>query len=202
MFTFSLLCAPRAVRLHTIRTIMHKVFVYGTLKRDEPNHYWLTDENNGVGNFLTDGHTKTQYPLIIATKYNIPFLLFSPGDGHLVKGEIYEVDDNMLHKLDMLEDHPNYYVREKDKIVISTQVSEDTETETTVQCWVYFLKNFKPELLDRPHLESYSSKGPHGLPYMDRSKRDPLYNHKSEIKPDIQPVDNPDNKKPDTDPAP
>lgn len=33
-------------------------------------------------------------------------------------GEIYQVDDNMLSKLDILEDHPSYYVRELDDIYI------------------------------------------------------------------------------------
>lgn len=66
----------------------HKVFVYGTLKRNEPNHNWLTHPDHGVGKFVSEGKTKTKYPLIIATKYNIPFLLYSPGDGHHVKGII------------------------------------------------------------------------------------------------------------------
>jgi gamma-glutamylaminecyclotransferase len=34
-------------------------------------------------------------------------------------GEIYEVDDNMLSKLDILEDHPSYYVRELDEINVT-----------------------------------------------------------------------------------
>lgn len=67
----------------------HKVFVYGTLKRNEPNNYWLSRPENGVGKFIAEGVTKTKYPLIIATKYNIPFLLYSPRRGHNVKGILY-----------------------------------------------------------------------------------------------------------------
>ncbi|CAH0697948.1 unnamed protein product [Spodoptera exigua] len=170
---------PKPIGVHTIRTIMQKVFVYGTLKRNQPNNYWLQDPNNGVGNFLADGYTKTKYPLIIATKYNVPFLLHSPGNGHFVQGEIYDVDEKMLGKLDILEDHPNYYVREIDDIVVKNTLSKHSQTE---KCWVYFLKNFKPELLQRPFYDNYDSLGSHGLQYMDRSKRDPKYNHKSEIK--------------------
>ena len=66
----------------------NKVFVYGTLKRNEPNHHWLTNPEHGVGKFLSEGRTKTKYPLIIGTKYNIPFLLHSPGTGHNVKGKM------------------------------------------------------------------------------------------------------------------
>ncbi|XP_053621595.1 putative gamma-glutamylcyclotransferase CG2811 isoform X2 [Plodia interpunctella] len=149
-------------RSFKFKPMLHKVFVYGTLKRDEPNHYWLTKPENGLGNFIAEGTTKNKYPLIIATRYNIPFLLYSPGNGHNVKGEVYEVDDTMLSKLDILEDHPNYYIREIDYIEIIKAGKKEVE-----KCWVYFLKNFKPELLHRPTMECYSSSGSHGLPYME-----------------------------------
>lgn len=60
-------------------TQLHKVFVYGTLKRGEPNHYWFSKEEEGYYKFLYEAKTTDKYPLIIGTKYNIPFLLFSPG---------------------------------------------------------------------------------------------------------------------------
>ncbi|CAH0717119.1 unnamed protein product, partial [Brenthis ino] len=160
------------------KTMTHKVFVYGTLKRNEPNHNWLTNPENGVGTFICEGRTKVKYPLIIGTKYNIPFLLYKPGTGFNVKGEIYEVDETMLEKLDILEDHPNFYIRETDEIVADKGCCEPE----TVKCWVYFLKNFRPELLSKPVLESYSASGDHGLPYLERSKRDPNDNFYPEVK--------------------
>lgn len=39
----------------------------------------------------------------------------------VISGEVYEVDDTMLSKLDILEDHPNYYVREIDNIIVKKQ---------------------------------------------------------------------------------
>ena len=39
-----------------------------------------------------------------------------PGTGHNICGEVYEVDDKMLGKLDELEDHPNYYERRLEKV--------------------------------------------------------------------------------------
>lgn len=60
-----------------------KVFVYGTLKRNEPNHHWLSDLKNGNSKYLGDGTTLQKYPLIIGTKYNIPFLLDKPGVGNV-----------------------------------------------------------------------------------------------------------------------
>lgn len=60
-----------------------KVFVYGTLKSGEPNHHWLTDLENGHASFVGAGKTIAKYPLVIASKYNIPFLLDVPGQGNV-----------------------------------------------------------------------------------------------------------------------
>lgn len=68
---------------HLITAIMaanlHKVFVYGTLKKGEPNHNWFSKQKDGFYQFICDAQTTEKFPLIIATKYNVPFLLFSPG---------------------------------------------------------------------------------------------------------------------------
>lgn len=66
---------------------MHQVFVYGTLKTDEPNHHWLTIKINGYSKYLGKATTIEKYPLIISTKYNIPFLLYTPGEGNIVEGK-------------------------------------------------------------------------------------------------------------------
>lgn len=92
------------------------VFVYGTLKNGEPNHSWLKNVENGVGEFVCNGTTDTKFPLIIATKYNIPFLLNVPETGHNINGEIYSVNEKMLHKLDELEDYPQLYDRNTFKV--------------------------------------------------------------------------------------
>lgn len=98
-------------------TSLSKVFVYGTLKKGQPNHYWLTNTDNGFASYITNGTTKTKYPLVISTQYNIPFLLNKPGIGKNVKGEIYEINPEMLSKLDILEDYPELYDRQIDEIV-------------------------------------------------------------------------------------
>lgn len=90
---------------------LFQVFVYGTLKKGEPNHCWLTNQENGFAKFISNGKTDTQFPLIVATKYNIPFLLNVPETGHNVNGEIYSVDEEMLKNLDDLEDYPELYDR-------------------------------------------------------------------------------------------
>lgn len=50
-------------------------------------------------------------PLVIGTRYNIPFLINKSGVGSYVTGEIYEVDDKMMHILDHLEDCQRIYKR-------------------------------------------------------------------------------------------
>lgn len=58
---------------------LHKVFVYGTLKTGEPNHHVFGSGVNGYFKLLCDAATSEKYPLILGTKYNIPFLLHQPG---------------------------------------------------------------------------------------------------------------------------
>ena len=71
-------------------SLPHLVFVYGTLKRGEPNHHWMQEsDDDGRAEFVGSGRTETRYPLVIASKYNIPFLLNLPGTGKQVRGEVY-----------------------------------------------------------------------------------------------------------------
>ncbi|XP_013136758.1 PREDICTED: putative gamma-glutamylcyclotransferase CG2811 isoform X2 [Papilio polytes] len=174
-----LIKTPSTSYLNHFRKMSEKVFVYGTLKKKEPNHYWLTDSKNGVSKFIANGQTCKKYPLIIGTKYNIPFVLYKPGVGHHVQGEVYEVDEKMMSNLDKLEDHPNYYIREIDDIDIKRPGTTENER---IKCWVYFMKNFKEELLFNQMFENYSSTGSHGLPYLERSQREKNYDHFSAIK--------------------
>ena len=53
------------------------VFVYGTLKQGEPNHYWLSDTraSGGSATWLGPGVTRDTWPLVVVTEYNIPMML-------------------------------------------------------------------------------------------------------------------------------
>ncbi|PSN53029.1 putative gamma-glutamylcyclotransferase [Blattella germanica] len=152
---------------------LHKVFVYGTLKKGEPNHHWITDTSKGHAKLLGNGTTIDKYPLIIGTKYNIPFLLDAPGKGHNVAGEVYEVDDGMLMHLDVLEDHPSFYKRQLRSVNLIG--SEE------ITCWIYLLQNFKPDLLSYDLLSDYRSAGSHERPYTERYLREPSYDYKNDI---------------------
>ena len=54
------------------------IFVYGTLKRNEPNHHYLQDSE-----FIMEATSCEQFPLVIASQYNIPFAVDKPGLGYV-----------------------------------------------------------------------------------------------------------------------
>jgi gamma-glutamylaminecyclotransferase len=96
---------------------MHKVFVYGTLKQGGYNHFFV----RGAKKYSA-----------IAPKINLhagPFYPFAiRGQGWAI-GELYEVNEATLRKLDELEDHPNDYHREITRVII--------ENRQIVMAWIY-----------------------------------------------------------------
>ncbi|XP_063977204.1 putative gamma-glutamylcyclotransferase CG2811 isoform X2 [Diachasmimorpha longicaudata] len=149
------------------RSPLKRVFVYGTLKRGQPNHELLSSSSNGYAKFIGIGKTLHKYPLVIASKYNIPFLLKHPGVGHQILGELYDVDSKMMDKLDELEEHPSFYVRTEEDIIMARD-KKDVNIEQigcVTKAWTYFLPKFKSNLLQLPMYSSYASEGVHGLKY-------------------------------------
>ena len=81
---------------------MNRVFVYGTLKKDFGNHYFLKDSE-----FL--GHAEVK-----GTIYSLGHFPGAKLDEEgIIKGEIYEVNKETLERLDRLEGHPRLYLRTK-----------------------------------------------------------------------------------------
>jgi gamma-glutamylaminecyclotransferase len=78
---------------------MAKVFAIGTLKHGFPFH-----ERGLVGaSFLGRFSSVKPYPLVIAGPWFAPMIFDEPGVGLRVEGELYEVDEPGLAKLDQLE---------------------------------------------------------------------------------------------------
>lgn len=156
------------------------VFVYGTLKKGQPNYHHFDNPENGKAKFIARGHTEVAYPLIIATRWNLPFLLFAPGKGTIVEGEIYDVDSTMMSWMDDFEGHPEVYQREKIRIVTvdNRGLLGNNSGKKVVECWVYFLKKFPPGLLNLSAMSSYDTAGEHGKYYKedeDLSGPDTIY---------------------------
>ncbi|KAH8023488.1 hypothetical protein HPB51_014737 [Rhipicephalus microplus] len=143
----------------------HHVFVYGTLKTGEPNNHVMKDPENGKATLIGNAVTVKKWPLVIASSYNIPYLLRCEGKGHSISGELYSVDDKMLSMLDDFESHPKYYLRTEEDIELTSK-SNDEKTKKRLRAWIYFLKDYREELLQRPYIANYSSKGDHGLEYV------------------------------------
>lgn len=176
-------------------TVMEKeylVFVYGTLKKNEPNH----EKYLSTSKFVTAACTIEKFPLVIASKYNIPFAIDHAGSGKVcfflnstycsvaivfgnsyltnltsyhvcfqkIKGEIYMVNECSLAALDELENHPVLYERQL--------LEFEVENAPNQKAWIYLLKKFKPEMLHLPCYDSYSSEGSHGKRYVPRYERE------------------------------
>jgi gamma-glutamylcyclotransferase (GGCT)/AIG2-like uncharacterized protein YtfP len=79
----------------------HLIFVYGTLKRSFPNAAHMP--KNAI--FLGPATTVQAFPLTVGAGVNcIPFLLYRPGRGHVISGELYQLeDDEGLRYLDDFE---------------------------------------------------------------------------------------------------
>jgi gamma-glutamylcyclotransferase (GGCT)/AIG2-like uncharacterized protein YtfP len=75
---------------------MTRVFVYGTLQRTGGNHGFLVGQR-----FLGTGRTVPGYALYSLGDY--PGMVPDPTDRDGVTGEIWEVDDVCLRRLDELE---------------------------------------------------------------------------------------------------
>lgn len=64
-------------------SLLRTVFVYGTLKRGQPNHPLLCDPTIGNASFLSPAHTRDRHPLVVSSRYSLPFLLPVPGKGEV-----------------------------------------------------------------------------------------------------------------------
>ena len=77
----------------------HHVFVYGTLKKGFPNHNNYMESARHLGKY----QTVEKYPLVLCGARYVPCMIYRPGEGHHVEGELYEVDDECLNRIDALE---------------------------------------------------------------------------------------------------
>jgi gamma-glutamylaminecyclotransferase len=108
------------------------VFAYGTLKQGFPN--FARNAGRQVGGVW---RTRQPYPLYVVQLSNedrAPWLVDSPGAGHPVLGEVFEVDDAQLAALDAFEEVglPTGYVRAQ-IAVESVDVPRDV---LQVQAWL------------------------------------------------------------------
>ncbi|KAF0299909.1 putative gamma-glutamylcyclotransferase [Amphibalanus amphitrite] len=131
-----------------------QVFVYGTLKRGEPNHGWMmkTGPGQGCAELLGSARTCRPFPLLVAGPYNIPYCLDRPGEGHRIFGEVYRVDADKMKRLDELEAYPKHYNRRQEDVIIS-----DDPEDTPVKAWIYLWENYTDEHLRLKLIDNYTN---------------------------------------------
>lgn len=101
------------------------VFVYGTLMRNRWNHYYLK-EQNFIGTGKLEGYEM----------YNVrsfPGIVQKPDE--YVIGEVYQVTEQVLKRLDQLESEGYMYKRQSERIKL-----EGSEMEACVYVWLGDIK--------------------------------------------------------------
>ena len=99
----------------------HRVFVYGTLKRGFPNHFFIKGQKSLGPAVTVEPYALYEdvHPLVSKQERISP-----------IHGEVYEVSDAILKRIDLLEDHPVHYRRE--------EVDVDLDSGERVTVWMYF----------------------------------------------------------------
>jgi gamma-glutamylaminecyclotransferase len=85
------------------------LFLYGTLKRGQRNHHLLAGQR-----FVGEATTEPHYRLHDLGSY--PGMVTDAANGLAVTGELWEVDDGCLAKLDELEEVPDLYLRRRVRV--------------------------------------------------------------------------------------
>ncbi len=108
---------------------MHNIFVYGTLRR--------TDVRNSVldnSKFLGSYKSIPKYTMYSLGAF--PCIVF--GCKTSIIGELYEVDDYTLSRLDLIEGHPSFYTR------MPIELLDDNMEPLSVNAQAYFIVNDDP----------------------------------------------------------
>ena len=143
-----------------IKENTHKVFVYGTLKKGFSNHYWHLGSAEDVFPFAS---TVKKYAMIVKTGYVYPYILGEHDQGHRILGEVYEVTDSQLTRLDLLEGNPTHYRREL------VEIENDENPGEIIKAWMYikatvtvtdlqedFIEDFEKPKIDHYRYNKYT----------------------------------------------
>ncbi len=104
---------------------LETIFVYGTLRKGMGNHHLL--EGSG---FLGMGETVVRYGMYVLPG-GIPYVKRRSERKAVIVGEVYEVDEDTLRRIDQLEGHPDFYRRRLVPVMLNG--------EEKIQAWLYFL---------------------------------------------------------------
>ena len=119
----------------------HPVFVYGTLMTGMRNHHRM--EEDGIRLREAPVTLRGDYTMEVRRTsggYLAPIIMENvPGDPRgIVHGELYEVDNTNLMRLDMFEGHPDVYRREK---VTVNYFPTPNRKSKEIEVWTYVYVN-------------------------------------------------------------
>jgi gamma-glutamylcyclotransferase (GGCT)/AIG2-like uncharacterized protein YtfP len=118
----------------------HNVFVYGTLRPGHGNHRRLLSKAVHIGTGVT--HPSDTFNMFLShLGGGIPFVVRRSVEENLhtpvsdiIAGDLFQVTDRELFRLDALEGHPHWYCREE--VNVKVKVGDGYINQTA---WMYLL---------------------------------------------------------------
>ena len=117
----------------------------------------------GRASFVSGGRTVRKFPFVVGSSYNVPFLLDAPGQGNRARGDIFRCDDRMMASLDRFERVPDFYHRRAEQV--------EADNGEVLECSLYVLPKFKPELLQERMLENWTMEDKSLKRFVERHER-------------------------------
>ena len=129
----------------------HLLFVYGTLKA---GFHW-NEKFLWRASLRCRATTRLPFPLVVG-ECGVPYLLGDrPSQGYPIRGEVYEVDAELLEGMDDYEGVSKGYYERRQIEVLLDPVSPDPSPET-LTAWVYLLPRSDAQLHALPHIPEYT----------------------------------------------
>ncbi len=107
---------------------MH-LFVYGTLKRGFKNYNFLKNAK-----FVDEAITLKKFIMLSFGSYPAIIEKEDSEFSSYVFGEVFEINKEILEKIDILEEVPNFYIRKQEKIKL-------LNFNKVISAWVYILNS-------------------------------------------------------------
>lgn len=102
---------------------MNKVFVYGSLMTGGRYHQYCLGGKPKLGNAVATGYKKYLFGGGLDG--------IAPKEGEVVEGEVYEIDEKTLNRMDFFLDNGTIVTRQ----LINVQMEDGTTTETYAYIW-------------------------------------------------------------------
>ncbi len=114
------------------------LFVYGTLMNGMNHHSKIKHLQ-----FVGKGETQDDFYMASLTCDSYPIITTEKIDSFQtptkIKGEIYQIDEETLKKIDNFESHPNYYTRHLINVVMES--TDDFELTVDAYCYIMINQN-------------------------------------------------------------